>query len=195
MAKSFLIRRRGFQNSSNAKEGTRKEHEERWKGKETHGYLQKTLEQDETIDMKKTNRWLNLRLTAHVEDYVKAIQEQELNTKETQRRREKDIQKKQTMDTRCKVCDQKGESVFMPSTCTNLLSQKQITRILYQEMIKSNHLILIWYDMEIQTTPKVEKNKCDIVVWNKAEKKCTIVEITVPLDTNLHKAYKEKETK
>ena len=26
-------------------------------------------------------------------------------------------------------------------------------------------------------------------------KKCTIVEITVPLDTNLHKAYKEKETK
>ena len=74
-------------------------------------------------------------------------------------------------------------------------------------MIKSNHLILnppevtikepfeIWYDMEIQTTPKVEKNKPDIVVWNKAEKKCTIVKITVPMDTNLHKVYKGKETK
>ena len=49
--------------------------------------------------------------------------------------------------------------------------------------------------MEIQTTPKAEENKPDIVVWNKTEKKCTIVEITVPLDTNLHKAYKEKETK
>ena len=91
LGKEFLIRRKEFQNSSNAKEGTRKEHEERWKGKETHGYLQKTLEQDETIDMKKTNKWLNLRSTTHVEGYVKAVQEQELNTKETQRRREKDI--------------------------------------------------------------------------------------------------------
>ena len=48
------------------------------------------------IDTKKTNKWLNLRLTAHLEGYVKAIQEQELNTKETQRRREKDMQKKRT---------------------------------------------------------------------------------------------------
>ena len=49
--------------------------------------------------------------------------------------------------------------------------------------------------MEIQTTSKVETNKPDIIVRNKEEKKCTIVEITVLLDTNLHKAYKEKETK
>ena len=73
LRKEFLIRRKEFQNSSNVKEGTRKKHEERWKGKETHGHLQKTLEQDETIDMKETNKWLNLRLTAHVEGYVKAI--------------------------------------------------------------------------------------------------------------------------
>ena len=111
LGKELFIRGKECLNSSNAKEGTRKEHEERWKGKETHGYLQKTLEQDQTIDMKKTNQWLNLRLTAHVEGYVKAIQEQELNTKETQRRREKGIQKKRTMNTRCGVCDQKGESV------------------------------------------------------------------------------------
>ena len=49
LRKEFLIRRKEFQSNSNAKEGTRKEHEGRWKGKETHGYLQKTLEQDETI--------------------------------------------------------------------------------------------------------------------------------------------------
>ena len=56
LSKEFLIRRKEFQNSSTAKEGTRKEHEERWKGKEIHGYLQKTLERDETIDIKKTNK-------------------------------------------------------------------------------------------------------------------------------------------
>ena len=62
--------------------------------------------------MKKTNKWLNLRLTEHVEGYVKAIQEQELNTKERQRGREKDIQKKRTMDTRYRVCDQINKTVY-----------------------------------------------------------------------------------
>ena len=33
----------------------------------------------------------------------------------------------------------------------------------------------IWYDMEIQMTPKVDKNRPDIVVLEKAEKKCTLV--------------------
>ena len=42
LGKEFLMKRKEFQNSSNAKERTRKEHEERWKGKEAHGYLRKT---------------------------------------------------------------------------------------------------------------------------------------------------------
>ena len=53
----------------------------------------------------------------------------------------------------------------------------------------------IWYDMEIQMTPKVDKNRPDIVIWEKAEKKCTLVEITVPLDNILQKVHKEKEAK
>ena len=53
----------------------------------------------------------------------------------------------------------------------------------------------IWWDMSINTTPKVEKNKPDIIIWNKETKICQIVEVTVPLDTNLQKAYKEKQIK
>ena len=110
----------------------KKEHEKNTKSNEKArkhmGIYRNILQQDEMIDMRKTNKWLNLRLTAHVESYVKAIQEQELNTKETQRRREKDMQKKRTMDTKCRVSDQKGGSVyqsslFMPSTHTKLISQ------------------------------------------------------------------------
>ena len=48
--------------------------------------------------------------------------------------------------------------------------------------------------MPISTSPKVEKNKPDIVIWNTETKVCQIVEVTVPLDTNLQKAYKEKQT-
>ena len=94
LGKEFIQQRKDHQNSSNAKEGTRKEHEQRWKDKETHGYLKKTLEQDAFVDEKRTNGWLNLKLTSHVEGYIAAVQERELNTKETQKRREKDIQKR-----------------------------------------------------------------------------------------------------
>ena len=36
--------------------------------------------------MKKTNKWLNLHLPAHTEGYITAIQERELDTKETRKR-------------------------------------------------------------------------------------------------------------
>ena len=193
------------QNSSNAKEGTQKEHEQRWKDKETHGYLKRMLEKDEFVDKKRTNGWLNLKLTAHVEGYIAAVQEQELNTKETQKRREKDIQKKQAMNVKCRVCGEKSESVYhLVGSCSTLapslylkVRHNQIAKILYQEITKNEHVVLnppevtvkgdmeIWYDMEIQTTPKVHKNRPDYVIWEKAEKKCTLVEIKVPLDNNL----------
>ena len=141
------------------------------------------------------------------------MQEQELNTKETQKRREKDIQKKQAMNAKCRVCGEKSESVYhLVGSCLTLalslylkVRHNQIAKILYQEITKNEHLVLnppeikgdmeIWYDMEIQMTPKADKNRPDIVIWEKAEKKCTPVEITVPLDNNLQKAHKEKEMK
>ena len=54
----------------------------------------KTLSGDDTIDMKKTNKWLHLRLSSLAEGYLSAIQEQELYVKETRKRREKDQQEK-----------------------------------------------------------------------------------------------------
>ena len=47
----------------------------------------------------------------------------------------------------------------------------------------------------IKTTPKVEKYRPDIVIWDKKDMTCKLVEIKVPLDTNLEKATKEKQLK
>ena len=41
---------------------------------------------DETIDMKKTNSWLGLMLSSHIEGFIVAVQEQELDMKETRKR-------------------------------------------------------------------------------------------------------------
>ena len=103
LGKEFIERKEAYQESSNVKEGTRKEREEKWERKVTHGYLQKPLSEDKTIDMKKTNKWLNLHLPAHTEGYITAIQEQELDTKETRKRREKHSEKKKSMDILCRV--------------------------------------------------------------------------------------------
>ena len=215
LGEEFLKRCKEFQESSNVKQGTRKEHEKNWKGKVTHGYLAKKLEEDETVDISKTNKWMNLRLTAHVEGFITAAQEQEMNMKETQKRRGKDPQKKRTKDTRCRICNEHAESVYhVICSCPVLaptlyldVRHNQVAKILYQEVIKSDRLVLdppkvtkidnleIWWDMSINTTPKVEKNRPDIIIRNKETKVCQIVEVTVPPDTNLQKAYKEKQIK
>ena len=49
--------------------------------------------------------------------------------------------------------------------------------------------------MEIHTVTKVKKNQPDIVLWNHELKTCQIIEITIPIDTNLKEAYHKKEIK
>ena len=47
----------------------------------------------------------------------------------------------------------------------------------------------------MKTANKVKKNKPDIVIWDLKDKSCQIVEVSVPLDTNLRQARDEKEAK
>ena len=47
----------------------------------------------------------------------------------------------------------------------------------------------------MKTVNKVKKNKPDIVIWGLRDKTCKIVEVSVPLDTNLRQARDEKEAK
>ena len=112
-------------------------------------------------------------------------------------------------------CGQASESIYhlvcscpilAPSLYLNI-RQKQIAKVLYQDLIQCDRLILnppevtnnrdqeIRFDIMIKTTPKVEKNRPDIVIWDKKHMTRRIVEITVPLDTNLEKASIEKQSK
>ena len=101
-----------LQEHGTAAEKMKKEHESIWTEKVTHGYLQNKLNNNEFIDMKTTNKWLDLRLTSHLEGYTVAIMEQKINTKETMKRKEKDLDKKRHMDTKCRIYSRSEESVF-----------------------------------------------------------------------------------
>ena len=130
--------------STNIKNNAKKEHGEKWKNKVTHGYMQKKIDQDPEIETDATNQWLDQRFSAHIEGFICATQEQELNTKATRKRREKDQTKKQSMDVRCRVCKEKEESVYhLISSCPVLapsmyllMRHNQVATILYQELLQ-----------------------------------------------------------
>ena len=88
------------------------------------------------------------------------------------------------------------------------MSHNQVARILYQEIIQSENVIHkpppvtkknnfeIWCDKSITTVTRVEKNRPDIIIiWDTTGKICKIVDVGVPLDTNLEKVYQEKKSK
>ena len=168
----------------------------------------KTRSGEDTIDMKRTNNWLNL----HAEGYLTAIQEQKLDVKETRKNKKRPAEKDgnwytlRTMSPEKRICV--PLSMLMPSFGTHILlnvRHNHIARILYQEILKSDELTMkpppvtkkedmeIWRDEPVQTIGKVEKNKPDMILSYTDKKLCQIVEITVPLDNNVRTAYKEKE--
>ena len=211
LGKEFRERCKEQTESSNVKERKRKEHKDRRTGKVTHGYLQKRIEADQNIDTEKTNQWLNLRFTSHIEGYVSAIQGQEIETK----RREKNPEIKRNMNTKCRACNKFDESVFhlicsCPALAPTLylnMRHNQVARILYQEIIHSENMIYkpppvtkknnleIWSDNSITTVTRVEKKRPDIIIWDTTSKICKIVDVGVPLDTNLENVYQDRKSK
>ena len=85
LGKEFEKRIKDRQGDGKVTISMRKDHEDRWKDKVTYGYLTSQLEKDEYIDKTTTNNWLQLRFSAHVEGYLMAVQEQELDTKATRK--------------------------------------------------------------------------------------------------------------
>ena len=213
LGNEFIEWREQHQKSSDVKKGTRKEHEQRLKVKVTHGYLQESLVQDDTADMSKTNRWLNLKLSSH-----RRICVSNSRTRNRQQRYKKEERKRSTEKGRngCPVCMWKTQGVGVPP-CVLLSSsgadfipwckaqsdsknplprspRKLKTFLLATASYKGwRHRNMVgWTD----THPLENwKNRPDLVIWDAKWKLCKIVEVTVPLDTNLAKTYKDKETK
>src|SRR5678815_5274493 len=61
--------------------------------------------------------------------------------------------------------------------------------------IEENNRVLILYDYNIPTDAQVTHNKPDIVIYNKTENKCLIIEVGVPWDGRVSAYEIEKEMK
>ena len=49
-----------------------------------------------------------------------------------------------------------------------------------------------WWDISIKTATKVPNNKPDIVIWDKLNKECSILEFSCPADVNISNNASEK---
>ena len=58
--------------------------------------------------------------------------------------------------------------------------------------VYSNEDKEIWWGTKIKTSPTLEHNKPDIVLWLKKEKKCYIIDIKFWLDVNINKNIDQK---
>ena len=111
-----------------------------WKGKPLHGYLPTQTEKDEEIDDKATAEWMNTGLSSYVEGYTAALQEQEIATRATVKRRRKD----RNLPIKCRLCEDKDETVFHVLCCCPKLSANLYTtarhdhvgEVLLNEIIK-----------------------------------------------------------
>ena len=200
--------------SRNIKLKIKNDHLNRWNGKPQHGFLFKTRERITDIDHDKTNYWLTKSsTTSHVEGYICAIQEEEINTRGLQKRRAKDDVDGQTATNyRCRVCHQETETIQHVLACCDRLRislylpvrhNAVVAAVIYHHLTlsKSREILSVykddsielWWDTKITTKPALPHNKPDLVLWRLNEKRVFIIDVVVGLDVNVEKNYKTKQ--
>ena len=170
------------------------------------------------VDQDKTHRWLKAAgLKAETEGFIIATQDQRLPTRWYQY----NILKKPDVDPKCRLCGRFDETIdHLVSGCPELAKTEYIHRHnkaaahmhwkickefgievkerWYEHEPKTvtwNESVTIPWDMPIHTDRTIAVNRPDIVLKNKKDKTCLLIDMTTPLDTNTLFKTTEKLTK
>ena len=196
----------------------RSNHEKNWTDKVTHGYNRKIVKEDSKVNQSLSVKWIhNFTLTSHMEAYMFAIEEQEIVTKATKKRREPDITKRRTMDSKCRMCGKQEETLtHILASCESISESlyvkyrhSQVGKIVYQEFLENNGVknqaptwkpkevmktgdLELWWDKKIHVINKEEHNRPDLIIWDRKKKECKIIDFSVPLDGNVTRKKIEK---
>ena len=151
-------------------------------------------------------------MTSHFEGYLGAIQNQEIATKYLKRKHQIDSGQQPTMNNKCCLCKSSVEDVnHVISSCPKMsasyylpLRHDALAKYVLKAVIMKNHPISeyeyvikhddmeYWCNISIKTATKVLHNKSDIVIWDKLNKECSILEFSCPADVNISNKVNEK---
>ena len=189
---------------------------ETWEEKPLHGQYPKRLEKADT-DKEATNKWLRSSgLKGETEGFIIAAQDQSLPTKLYHHQIIKD-----GSDPKCRLCNAYNESVdHLISGCPVLAKKEYIerhntvagyvhwnlckhynmeTKLNWYEhnplTVVDNQQATILWDMPIHTDREISANRPDIIVKDKSEQKCYLIDISVPNDQNVGVKELEKRSK
>ena len=197
-----------------------KKDKDEWHAKQ-HGYLFRKIAEKEDTDYKGSYLWLKKgNLTSHIEGYFCAVQEQEVETKALRKLREKDQEKKSSMDSKCRLCGKNKENIYhiiasCPVFSSNLylnVRHNPIAKKIYDQVSATDNdnkkkwthtnkvppsitklgSTEIWWDKPTAATSKIPHNRLDMVVWDAGNKTSKITDVCVPLDSNLGLREKTK---
>ena len=188
------------------------EKEQNWKEKKMYG--QYCREASDDIDKNKMWRWLQKSdLKVETEALICAAQEQAIRTNYIKFNIDKTVE-----SPLCRMCGEKGESIgHVVSECEKLAQREykrrhdNVARIVHwtlcgkydleretnwyehspQGVVESDKVKMLW-DFMIQCDHYIECRKPDIVVVEKEEKKCIIIDIAIPGDNRVGAKEKEK---
>ena len=121
------------------KEQIKKEHFDLWQNKVTHRYLRKKILENEDVNVQTTNQWLKSNMSSHVEGYITATQEQELNTKDAMKRKEKNLEKKGRLDNTCRLCKKSTEISSCPEISSSLylyIRHNAVAKVILEAVIQ-----------------------------------------------------------
>ena len=177
-----------------------------WIAKPQHGYLFRTRSSVKNTNETHTNAWMKKSsFSSHVEGYICAIQEEELQTNALKAKRtpENDV------NPLCRLCKGSKETIqHVVASCPRLSASmylpfrhNKVANIVYQKILQNSNKeerhpiqdvyvddnIEVWWDKKVETLTPCPHNKPDIVLWKKGEKKCHVIDICVGLDVNIDK--------
>lgn len=187
-----------------------------WKSKPLHGKFAKRASQED-VSQECTFSWLRSSgLRAETEGFICAAQDQSLKTKNYLTNIMKTGE-----DSTCRYCGQQTETIdHLVSGCSILAKQEYLSRHnkvaqyihwrvcqhfgletahqWYEHetppVIQNNQTKILW-DFSIQTDKTIKANRPDLVIQDKTNKTCLLVDVSVPSDRNTSVKTFEKLSK
>ena len=177
------------------KERLRKAREERYYKKPLHSALSRETEEGRDED----NRWLWVKkgyLKKEIEGLIMAAQDQAIRTNWIRHNIDKE-----DISPLCRLCGARAETVsHTMSECIELWQKngfpttaKSYEHFADKEMtVLENEEIKLLWDFSIQPEMKIEHSKPDLVLLDKKQRICYIIDVACPFDTRVEKKEKEK---
>ena len=194
-----------------------KEHFERLKEMKLHGQYFKDRETIPEVDLKLSDQWLEQsHLRYETESLICAAQEQALNTRYIQRKLWGG-----SCSQMCRLCKEKPETIaHIVSGCKMLAANKytfrhnQVATYIHWNILKDRGMkvpenwllhkpkvttteggVTVTWDMPIITDKKVKCNVPDILIHDTNSRTCVIIDVAIPVCTNIVRKTAEKLTK